>query len=173
MSSGWWSQTGLKPGTGGKPSSRRQSRNGYARMPVTSERRGGKAGLRCARGAAGVPPPADHAVLAELRERPAGLVLEDAPVLVDELRMVGRDVRDLLRVVPPVVEALAATLAVRDEEPLVVAREDVVVVAGREVRPCGGLLAVEDDREVLAAHHPRGARTHERERGSRDVVRGG
>ena len=45
ISSGWWSQTGLNPGTDGNPSSRRQSRNGNARMPVTSERRAGSAGI--------------------------------------------------------------------------------------------------------------------------------
>ena len=43
--SGWWSQTGLKPGTSGIPSVRRQSRKGKPRMPVTSARRTGSAGI--------------------------------------------------------------------------------------------------------------------------------
>ena len=43
----------------------------------------------------------------ELRQRAAGLVLEDAPVLVDELRVLVGHVHELLRVVLLVVEALA------------------------------------------------------------------
>jgi hypothetical protein len=42
---GCQSQTGYQPGTSGIPSVRRQARNGKERMPVTSVRRTGSAGM--------------------------------------------------------------------------------------------------------------------------------
>ena len=250
--SGWWSHTGLKPGTDGKPSSRRQSRNGKARMPVTSARRADSAGIdsgiaRSKRSDffvssfrfgvfAGAPPSnastwsartsgsttssaprprsspelgggrpaaasepstpapaarrAAAAQQAPARERHPPITALPVfrpncgsvpPASSSRMRQylstssgcsVGH-VHELLRVLPLVVEALAEARAVGDEEPVEVAGEHVVVVAGGEVRPRRRLLAVEDDRQVLAGHHAGRPRAHERERRARDVVRGG